>query len=121
MKMKKDSKMKQKKKKLHSTLGTHAVAGGTENRGVDSDWWISFWEKNSPLPELGFVYICSLVREDLISRPPSGLINIEGRLRSVEKQVAIALRRLSSGESQVSVGTSFNIGQSFPCQHICVI
>ncbi|KAF2325233.1 hypothetical protein GH714_025490 [Hevea brasiliensis] len=35
-------------------------------------------------------------REDLISRPPSGLINIEGRLLSVEKQVAIALRRLAS-------------------------
>lgn len=52
------------------------------------------------------------MREDLISRPPSGLINIEGRLLSVEKQVAIALRRLASGESQVSVGASFGVGQS---------
>ncbi|KAJ7977353.1 Harbinger transposase-derived nuclease [Quillaja saponaria] len=59
-----------------------------------------------------FEYICSLVREDLVSRPPSGLINIEGRLLSVEKQVAIALRRLASGESQVSVGASFGVGQS---------
>ncbi|KAM7253815.1 hypothetical protein ACFE04_031497 [Oxalis oulophora] len=59
-----------------------------------------------------FDYICSLVREDLISRPPSGLINIEGRLLSVEKQVAIALRRLASGESQVSVGAAFGVGQS---------
>ncbi|KAL4587908.1 hypothetical protein LXL04_000785 [Taraxacum kok-saghyz] len=59
-----------------------------------------------------FEYHCSLVREDLISRPPSGLINIEGRLLSVEKQVAIALRRLAYGESQVSVGASFNVGQS---------
>lgn len=59
-----------------------------------------------------FEHICSLVREDLISRPPSGLINIEGRLLSVEKQVAIALRRLASGESQVSVGASFGVGQS---------
>lgn len=59
-----------------------------------------------------FEYICSLVREDLISRPPSGLINIEGRLLSVEKQAAIALRRLASGESQVSVGASFGVGQS---------
>ncbi|KAG9133312.1 hypothetical protein Leryth_018639 [Lithospermum erythrorhizon] len=59
-----------------------------------------------------FEYICSLVREDLISRPPSGLINIEGRLLSVEKQVAIALRRLASGESQVSVGAAFGVGQS---------
>lgn len=59
-----------------------------------------------------FDYICSLVREDLVSRPPSGLINIEGRLLSVEKQVAIALRRLASGESQVSVGAAFGVGQS---------
>lgn len=59
-----------------------------------------------------FEHICSLVRDDLISRPPSGLINIEGRLLSVEKQVAIALRRLASGESQVSVGLSFGVGQS---------
>ncbi|KAK8611802.1 hypothetical protein V6N13_131841 [Hibiscus sabdariffa] len=49
---------------------------------------------------------------NLVSRPPSGLINIEGRLLSVEKQVAIALRRLASGESQVSVGASFGVGQS---------
>ena len=59
-----------------------------------------------------FDYVCSLVREDLVSRPPSGLINIEGRLLSVEKQVAIALRRLASGESQVSVGAAFGVGQS---------
>jgi len=59
-----------------------------------------------------FDYICSIVREDLISRPPSGLINIEGRLLSVEKQVAIAMRRLASGDSQVSVGAAFGVGQS---------
>lgn len=59
-----------------------------------------------------FEYICSLVRNDLLSRPPSGLINIEGRLLSVEKQVAIAMRRLASGESQVSVGAAFGVGQS---------
>ncbi|VFQ83776.1 unnamed protein product [Cuscuta campestris] len=102
-----------------------------DNKAVDSEWWDTFWLKNSSSPGLNiqpdeeegfkyffrvskktFEYICSLVREDLISRPPSGLINIEGRLLSVEKQVAIALRRLASGESQVSVGASFGVGQS---------
>lgn len=131
IKLKKDSKMKLKKKKTSSSSNAVAAVGGSENRGVDSDWWNSFWEKNSPISgsmvpqdeEEGFKYffrvskktfeyICSLVREDLISRPPSGLINIEGRLLSVEKQVAIALRRLASGESQVSVGASFGVGQS---------
>ncbi|KAI3678888.1 hypothetical protein L6452_38192 [Arctium lappa] len=132
IKLKKDSKMKLKKKKTTSSSSNAVAAvGGSENRGVDSEWWNSFWEKNSPISgsmvpqdeEEGFKYffrvskktfeyICSLVREDLISRPPSGLINIEGRLLSVEKQVAIALRRLASGESQVSVGASFGVGQS---------
>ncbi|KAK9070121.1 hypothetical protein SSX86_010521 [Deinandra increscens subsp. villosa] len=131
IKMKKDSKMKLKKKKKSSNSNSAAAVSGTDNRGVDSEWWISFCDKNPPLPgsmvpqdeEEGFKYffrvskktfeyICSLVRENLISRPPSGLINIEGRLLSVEKQVAIALRRLASGDSQVSVGASFGVGQS---------
>lgn len=131
IKIKKDSKMKlKKKKKTSSNSNTVAAVGSSENRGVDSDWWNSFWEKNSlsgsmvpqdeeegfkyffRVSKKTFEYICSLVREDLISRPPSGLINIEGRLLSVEKQVAIALRRLASGESQVSVGASFGVGQS---------
>jgi hypothetical protein len=59
-----------------------------------------------------FDYICSIVRDDLISMPPSGLINIEGRLLSVEKQVAIAMRRLASGDPQVNIGASFGVGQS---------
>nr|CAB3455806.1 unnamed protein product [Digitaria exilis] len=101
-----------------------------ELRGLDTEWWYTFLAKHT---ELGhaipsdegeafrhffrtsrktFDYICSIVREDLISRPPSGLINIEGRLLSVEKQVAIAMRRLASGDSQVSVGAAFGVGQS---------
>lgn len=101
-----------------------------EPKAPDTDWWHSFWQKNSNsgptvpsdedegfkyffrVSKKTFEYICSLVREDLVSRPPSGLINIEGRLLSVEKQVAIALRRLASGESQVSVGGAFGVGQS---------
>ncbi|GKV48595.1 hypothetical protein SLEP1_g55393 [Rubroshorea leprosula] len=118
-----------KKKKLKKPKSISAVP--TEPRPIESDWWDSFWHKNSTTPGLSiplneeegfkyffrvskntFNYICSLVREDLISRPPSGLINIEGRLLSVEKQVAIALRRLASGDSQVSVGAAFGVGQS---------
>ncbi|XP_071738229.1 protein ANTAGONIST OF LIKE HETEROCHROMATIN PROTEIN 1-like isoform X2 [Rutidosis leptorrhynchoides] len=133
IKIQKDPKIKIKKKKISSNSNTAAATAsvsGSENRGVDSEWWISFWDKNASAPgvpedeeEEGFKYffrvskktfeyICSTVREDLISRPPSGLINIEGRLLSVEKQVAIALRRLASGESQVLVGSSFGVGQS---------
>ncbi|XP_003561367.2 protein ANTAGONIST OF LIKE HETEROCHROMATIN PROTEIN 1-like isoform X2 [Brachypodium distachyon] len=105
-------------------------------RGPDTEWWYAFLSKHKerqaksgltasvPSDEeeafryffrtsrSTFDYVCSIVRDDLISRPPSGLINIEGRLLSVEKQVAIAMRRLASGDSQVSVGAAFGVGQS---------
>lgn len=120
-----------KSKKAKRKLKDPAKCGlSLESKPPDTDWWDSFWLKNCDsgpnvpsdedegfkyffrLSKTTFEYICSLVREDLISRPPSGLINIEGRLLSVEKQVAIALRRLASGESQVSVGSAFSVGQS---------
>ncbi|KAK3193731.1 hypothetical protein Dsin_025041 [Dipteronia sinensis] len=125
----KSKKTKKNSKKLNKTKT--ASAAPTDPKSGESDWWDSFWAKNSSIPgglipsnedeafkyffrvsKKTFEYICSLVREDLVSRPPSGLINIEGRLLSVEKQVAIALRRLASGESQVSVGIAFGVGQS---------
>ncbi|XP_074365204.1 protein ANTAGONIST OF LIKE HETEROCHROMATIN PROTEIN 1-like [Apium graveolens] len=103
-----------------------------EIKPLDFGWWNVFWQKNSSAPGLviprdedegfkyffrmskkTFEYICSLVREVLICRPPnSGLKNIEGKLLSVENQVAIALRRLASGDSQVSVGISFGVDLS---------
>ncbi|XP_058106165.1 protein ANTAGONIST OF LIKE HETEROCHROMATIN PROTEIN 1 [Magnolia sinica] len=128
--LKKSKKMKKKKKRMDSKKKGSKSILPLEPKSMDSDWWNSFWLKNSnsgleiPDDEVEgfkyffrvsrktFDYICSLVRQDLVSRPPSGLINIEGRLLSVEKQVAIALRRLASGESQVSVGWSFGVGQS---------
>ncbi|KAI4349477.1 hypothetical protein L6164_010061 [Bauhinia variegata] len=127
--IKKSKKSKRGNKKLKISKQVSVVP--VEPKAVDTDWWDCFWQKNSVAPGYSvpsdesegfkyffrvskktFEYICSLVREDLISRPPSGLINIEGRLLSVEKQVAIALRRLASGESQVSVGAAFGVGQS---------
>ncbi|XP_021764371.1 protein ANTAGONIST OF LIKE HETEROCHROMATIN PROTEIN 1-like isoform X2 [Chenopodium quinoa] len=127
--LKKKSKKKDLKKLKKKTKTVNVVP--IEPRPIESDWWDSFLHKISSSPGLTihsdeeeafkfffrvskktFEYICSLVREDLISRPPSGLINIEGRLLSVEKQVAIAMRRLASGDSQVSVGASFGVGQS---------
>ncbi|GFP92331.1 putative nuclease harbi1 [Phtheirospermum japonicum] len=128
---KKFQKGKKKKKNKNKSNNNCNKAVQVDNNAIDTEWWEIFWNKNSPdlvsnvpldedegfkhffrVSKQTFSYICSLVREDLISRPPSGLINIEGRLLSVEKQVAIALRRLASGESQVSVGASFGVGQS---------
>ncbi|GJY29761.1 protein antagonist of like heterochromatin protein 1 [Tanacetum coccineum] len=131
LKLKINKKKKKKKQSSSSNSASQPSIHDIENRGVDSEWWDLFWDKNSHLSDATvpqdeeegfkyffrvskktFEYICTIVKEDLISRPPSGLINIEGRLLSVEKQVAIALRRLASGESQVSVGASFGVGQS---------
>ncbi|KAJ4812875.1 nuclease [Rhynchospora pubera] len=125
-------KIKRKSKGAGGKLGRKRTVPlePVENRALETEWWYAFLQKNSdsgiPIPpeeddafrhffrvsKRTFEYICSLVREDLISRPPSGLINIEGRLLSVEKQVAIAMRRLASGDSQVSVGSAFGVGQS---------
>ncbi|KAK1315045.1 hypothetical protein QJS10_CPA06g01924 [Acorus calamus] len=121
---------KTKRRHADSAKCSTKVSTSVDYKTVESDWWNCFWLKNSDsepavpsnetegfkyffrVSKKTFDYICSLVREDLISRPPSGLINIEGRLLTVEKQVAIALRRLASGESQVSVGSAFGVGQS---------
>ncbi|XP_047334052.1 protein ANTAGONIST OF LIKE HETEROCHROMATIN PROTEIN 1 [Impatiens glandulifera] len=130
-KLKKKKKKNKKDSKKFKKKRSNVNFVPPESNAIDTEWWDSFWLKNNALPGLKvpsdeiegfkyffrvskktFEYICSLVREDLVSRPPSGLINIEGRLLSVEKQVAIALRRLASGESQVSVGASFGVGQS---------
>ncbi|XP_042479429.1 protein ANTAGONIST OF LIKE HETEROCHROMATIN PROTEIN 1 [Macadamia integrifolia] len=126
-------KKSKKTKKKSPTLKKSINVVPLEPKAIESDWWESFWLKNSSAEIAGstvpsdeaeafkyffrvsrktFDYICSLVHQDLVSRPPSGLINIEGRLLSVEKQVGIALRRLASGESQVSVGGAFGVGQS---------
>ncbi|CAL9245288.1 unnamed protein product [Arabidopsis halleri] len=128
---KKKKKPLDKAKKLAKKSKKKVNAVPLDPEAIDCDWWDTFWLRNSSLSGVSipldeddafkhffraskttFSYICSLVREDLISRPPSGLINIEGRLLSVEKQVAIALRRLASGDSQVSVGAAFGVGQS---------
>ncbi|KAK1265411.1 hypothetical protein QJS04_geneDACA011203 [Acorus gramineus] len=47
---------------------------------------------------------------------PSSFICTDGRVLSVNDQVAVALRRLSSGESLLSIGVSFGMNQSMVSQ-----
>ncbi|GFY98815.1 hypothetical protein Acr_13g0002160 [Actinidia rufa] len=87
--LKKTKKPKRDSKKLKKRRSVSS--GPTESKAIDSDWWENFWHKNSPISgsnvisdeEEGFKYffrvskktfdyICSLVRLDLVSRPPSG-------------------------------------------------
>ncbi|XP_020225759.1 protein ALP1-like [Cajanus cajan] len=58
-----------------------------------------------------FNYICSLVEEDMLARA-SNFVDLNGKRLSVNDQVAIALRRLCSGESLSTIGDSFRMNQS---------
>ena len=58
-----------------------------------------------------FNYICSLVRNDLIAKA-SKFAFADGKILSVENQVAVALRRLGSGESLLNIGVSFGMNHS---------
>jgi len=110
-------------------------AEGVAEASVDeSDWWHELSQRLFTTGEMHtdnedekfksffsvsrktFDYICSLVKPDLSSRPLSIIITVEGRVLTVDKQVAIALRRLASGESQHNVGESFDVGQSIVSQ-----
>jgi hypothetical protein len=59
-----------------------------------------------------FGYICSLVKQDLAKHPPAGLRSIPGREMGVQKIVAVALRRLATGDSLVVIGDMFGIAES---------
>jgi hypothetical protein len=59
-----------------------------------------------------FVYLCDLLREDLTTNPPSGLDNLPNRRFSVERQIAIALRRYAAGDSLASLEAMFGCSKS---------
>ncbi|KAJ0101855.1 protein ALP1-like [Pistacia vera] len=91
------------------------------------DWWDDFSKRISgPLSESKnlkkfesvfkisrktFDYICSLVKEDMTARLSSFAFS-NGEPLSLNDMVAVALRRLSSGESLSSIGDSFGLNQS---------
>lgn len=92
------------------------------------DWWDDDFSKRitGPSSELNnskkfesffkisrktFNYICSLVKEDLKARQ-SNFTGSNGKPLSVTDQVAVALRRLSSGESLSNIGDLLGINQS---------
>ena len=58
-----------------------------------------------------FNYICSLVEEDMLARS-SNFVDLNGTHLSLNDQVAVALRRLGSGESLSAIGDSFGMNQS---------
>ncbi|KAJ4772203.1 PIF / Ping-Pong family of plant transposase [Rhynchospora pubera] len=94
---------------------------------ADADWWDTFsrrisvtlsipiekleFESVMKMPRRTFNYICSLVKDILMTKNSQYLF-VDGSAMAVEDQVAVALRRLSSGDSLVNVGTAFGTNHS---------
>ncbi|XVF20120.1 hypothetical protein REPUB_Repub11eG0170900 [Reevesia pubescens] len=105
----------------------NASAPGSSEKERSVDWWDELSKRMNGLqsPTKGldkfksvfkisrktFNYICSLVKEDMTAKPGSFTFS-NGKPVSFEDQVAVALRRLSSGESLVTVGDSFGLHHS---------
>lgn len=58
-----------------------------------------------------FNYICSLVKDHMMAKS-TNFYFIDGKTMTLNDQVALALRRLSSGESLIAVGDSFGTNHS---------
>ncbi|CAL5334242.1 unnamed protein product [Camellia sinensis] len=106
----------------------NASASGSSEEG-SVDWWDVFSKRiadNSLLsPSEGsdkfesvfkisrktFNYICSLVKEHMMARSANFVFS-NGMPMSLNDRVAVALRRLSSGDSLISVADSFGTNHS---------
>ncbi|XP_047162982.1 protein ALP1-like [Vigna umbellata] len=100
---------------------------GQDASATPFDWWQHFslrisgplaqskniekFESVFKISRKTFNYICSLVEEDLLARA-SNFVDLSGKRLSLNDQVAVALRRLSSGESLSTIGDSFRMNQS---------
>lgn len=113
-----------KKRKIDKKTEENASASDKEG---SVDWWDDFSKRiNGHLsPSTGldkfesvfkisrktFNYICSLVKDHMTTKPGNFMFT-NGRYLSLNDQVAVALRRLSSGESLLSIGDSFGLNHS---------
>ncbi|KAM0953286.1 putative harbinger transposase-derived nuclease domain-containing protein [Dioscorea sansibarensis] len=93
----------------------------------DGDWWDDFskritgplslssgmnkFETIFKISRKTFNYICSLVKDDLMAKT-SNFSFSNGKALSINDQVAVALRRLSSGDSLLNVGITFGMNHS---------
>ncbi|KAK9101628.1 hypothetical protein Scep_025058 [Stephania cephalantha] len=77
----------------------------TQSKGLDK------FESVFKVSRKTFNYIFSLVKDDMLAKP-SNFYTTNGKSLSIIDQVAIALRRLSSGESLWTVGELFGTSHS---------
>ncbi|XP_010920696.2 protein ALP1-like [Elaeis guineensis] len=121
-----------RRKRAEKKAERYAAAAEPMDSGQEpGDWWDGFSRRiagpQSLSKELNkfecifkisrktFNYICSLVREDLLAKT-TFFTCTDGKVLSVEDQVAVALRRLCSGDSLSNVGLLFGMNQSTVAQ-----
>ncbi|XP_009338352.2 protein ALP1-like [Pyrus x bretschneideri] len=116
-----------KRKKAEKKGEENASGSGSSEKEGPVDWWDEFsrringvqspskvldkFESVFKLSRKTFDYICSLVSEDMMAKS-AHFVFTNGKPLSLHDQVAVALRRLSSGESLVTIGDSFGVNHS---------
>ncbi|KAJ7980902.1 Harbinger transposase-derived nuclease [Quillaja saponaria] len=118
---------KKRRKTEKKPDGYGSSSGSPEKEGL-VDWWDEFSKRinglqQSPSESIDtfeavfkisrktFDYICSLVKEDMLAKS-AHFVFTNGTPMSLCDQVAVALRRLSSGESLVAIGDLFGLNHS---------
>uniref|UniRef100_A0A0A9DCY7 DDE Tnp4 domain-containing protein n=1 Tax=Arundo donax TaxID=35708 RepID=A0A0A9DCY7_ARUDO len=110
--------------KKAAVMAAAAAAGAA---GEPADWWDGFcmrmagtlssiedaqrFESVFKMPRRTFNYVCSLVKDEMMVRSSSYTF-LDGTMLSLEDRVAVALRRLNSGGSLVTVGSSIGVNHS---------
>ncbi|KAH7537247.1 protein ALP1-like [Ziziphus jujuba] len=115
-----------KRKKVEKKVDQNVLAASLGPEPEPLDWWDGFsqritgpllqskkmkFESVFKISRKTFSYICSLVKEDMMAKA-SNFVDLNGKPLSLNDQVAVALRRLSAGESLSSIGDSFKMNQS---------
>ncbi|KAI4340386.1 hypothetical protein MLD38_025227 [Melastoma candidum] len=108
-----------------------AASGHSLSKGRDMGWWTEFTQRCNGFPPplkgldsfkstLGisrktFDYVHLLVKDNVMSKTGNFVFS-NGVSLSIDDQVAIALRRLSTGDSLITTGDFFSVGHSMVFQ-----
>ncbi|KAL6654417.1 hypothetical protein ACP70R_007882 [Stipagrostis hirtigluma subsp. patula] len=122
--------MRGAKRRRRAAAERKAAAMAAAAAGADAapgDWWDGFcmrmagtlssvedahrFESVFKMSRRTFNYVCSLVKDEMMVRSSSYTF-LDGTMLSLEDRVAVALRRLNSGGSLVTVGSSVGVNHS---------
>ncbi|KVI11978.1 hypothetical protein Ccrd_009595 [Cynara cardunculus var. scolymus] len=116
-----------KKRKIELKIDNENVLASGSSEEGSIDWWDEFSKRiaGSVSPSKGldqfesvfkvsrktFNYICSLISEPMMAKT-TNFVFLNGKSMSLNDQVALALRRLSSGDSLIGVANFFGTNHS---------